>query len=126
LFLELLDERRETVKQPFGTLGVDYDRTHAELVLTLLRRQVVETTPDGRTVPQSRWIKYGSRVLLAIIEEPEPDRTAILDGIFSDREPVVMRLEAAHDPVSRQRAAKALRAHDFVYDVFEEPALQTA
>src|SRR5436309_7841905 len=82
LFLKLLDERRQTVKQLFSKLGVDYDKTNAELVLTVLRRQVVETTPDGRTVPQPRWIKYGSRVLLSIIEEQEPDRSAILDAIF--------------------------------------------
>ena len=39
--------------------------------LTILRRQVVDTRPDGRLVPQPRWIKYGSRVLLSIIEEPD-------------------------------------------------------
>ena len=39
--------------------------------------------PDGRLVPQPRWIKYGSRVLLSIIEESDADRTAILDGIFT-------------------------------------------
>ena len=46
-----------------------YEKTNAELVLTILKRQVVETRPDGRLVPQPRWIKYGSRVLLSIIEE---------------------------------------------------------
>ena len=34
-------------------------------------------------MPQPRWIKYGSRVLLSIIEESDADRTAILDGIFT-------------------------------------------
>src|SRR5438045_5088818 len=63
LFLELLDERRDTVKELFAKLGTEYARTNAELVLTILKRQVVETRPDGRVVPQPRWIKYGSRVL---------------------------------------------------------------
>jgi malate synthase len=122
LFLELLDERRETVKALFAKLGTDYARTNAELVLTILKRQVVETRPDGKVVPQPRWIKYGSRVLLSIIEEPDADRTAILDGIFGDREDLVARLQQARDSGSRQLAEKVLRAHDFVYDVRDESA----
>jgi len=122
LFLKLLDERRETVKALFAKLGSDYAKTNAEMVLTLLKRQVVETRADGKVVPQPRWIKYGSRVLLSIIEEPEAERCAILDAIFGDREDAVARLEGAHDPASRQLAEKALRAYDFVYDVRDEPS----
>ena len=103
LFMKLLDERRATVKQLFSKLGTDYDKTDAELVLTILKRQVVETTPEGKLVPQKRWIKYGSRVLLSIIEQPEAEQAVILDGIFGDRRNIVSRA--------------ALRAHDFVYDV---------
>ena len=103
LFIKLLDERRETVKELFAKLGVDYDRTDAELVLTILKRQVVETTPDGKLVPQTRWIKYGSRVLLSIIEQPQAEQAVILDGIFGDRKNIASRT--------------ALRAYDFVYDV---------
>ncbi len=103
LFLKLLDERRDTVKELFKKLGTDYEKTNAELVLTTLKQQVVETRPDGRVVPQPRWIKYGSRVLLAIIEEPEADRRAILDAIFSGNR--------------ADLSGKALRAYDFVYDV---------
>ena len=103
LFMKLLDERRETVKELFAKLGVDYDKTDAELVLTILKRQVVETTPDGKLVPQPRWIKYGSRVLLSIIEQPQAEQAVILDGIFGDRKNIVSRT--------------ALRAYDFVYDV---------
>jgi len=120
LFLKLLDERRDTVKALFAKLGTDYAKTNAELVLTLLKRQVVETRPDGKVVPQPRWIKYGSRVLLSIIEESDADRTKILDAIFGDREDAVAALEAAHDPKSREVAEKALRAYDFVYDVRED------
>ena len=99
LFLTLLDERRETVKELFAKLGTVYEKTNAELVLTILKRQVVETKADGRVVPQPRWIKYGSRVLLSIIEEPEADRSAILDGIFGDRDELVRNVEQAGDPV---------------------------
>jgi malate synthase len=111
LFLKLLDERRDTVKELFK-LGTDYGKTNAELVLTILKRQVVETRPDGRVVPQPRWIKYGSRVLLAIIEEPEPDRSAILDAIF--------------DGKRADLSGKALRAYDFVYDVREGATVSAA
>jgi malate synthase len=117
LFIRLLDERREDVKQLFAKLGVVYDRTDAELVLTVLKRQVVETDADGRLVPQPRWIKYGSRVLLSIVEQPELDRTAILDGIFGDRQDLLVRLARAGDPASRARIEKALQAYDDVYDV---------
>jgi malate synthase len=120
LFMKLLDERRDTVKQLFTKLGTVYEKTNAELVLTILKRQVVENGPDGRPVPQPRWIKYGSRVLLSIIEETEPDRSAILDGIFGDRAPLVEKVERARDPKARALAEKVLRAYDFVYDVREE------
>jgi malate synthase len=126
LFLKLLDERRETVKELFARLGTVYEKTNAELVLTILRRQVVETRPDGRVVPQPRWIKYGSRVLLSIIEESEADRTAILDGIFGDREDLVERLERAHDEKGRRIAQKVLRAYDFVYDARDEASESAA
>ncbi len=114
--MRLLEERRSTVKELFAKLGTVYEKTNAELVLTILQRQVVETTPDGRVVPQPRWIKYGSRVLLSIIEESEADRAAILDGIFGERQELVRRAEQAADPASRGLAEKVLRAHDFVYD----------
>ena len=119
LFLKLLDERRQTVQQLFAKLGVVYEKTNAELVLTVLRRQVVETTPGGRAVPQPRWIKYGSRVLLSIIEEQEPDRSAILDTIFGDRAAAADRMTQASGTDDRKRAEKGLRAYDFVYDVHE-------
>ena len=117
LFIRLLDERRETVKQLFTKLGVVYEQTHAELVLTILKRQVVEMGTGGRLVPQRRWIKYGSRVLLAIVEQSESDRTAILDGIFGDRQDLLAQLARSGDTASRARIEKALGAHDDVYDV---------
>jgi malate synthase len=122
LFVKLIDERRETVKELFKTLNVSYEQTHAELVLQVLTRQVVENAPDGRLVPQSRWIKYGSRVLLSIIEQPEADRAAILDAIFGDRADVTAQLARATDPATRARLEKALNAYDYVYDVVHTAA----
>ena len=122
LFLKLLDERRKSVKVLFAKLGVVYETTHAELVLDVLRRQVVEAGLDGKVVPQSKWIKYGSRVLLSIIEEQEPDRTAILDGLFGDRASLVKNLEQALDDKSRELAQKVLCAYDFVYDTWDRSA----
>jgi malate synthase len=126
LFLKLLDERRDTVKQLFAKLGTVYEKTNAELVLSILRRQVVETKPDGRVVPQPRWIKYGSRVLLSIIEESDADRAAILDGIFGDREALADKLNRSHDAATRALAEKVLRAYDFVYDIRDDQAESAA
>jgi malate synthase len=119
LFLRLLDERRETVKQLFARLGITYEDTDAELVLEVLRRQVVETAPDGTVVPQNRWIKYGSRVLLSLIEQTDADRQVILDAIFSDRDDVLAEPEGATDAPGLDLGRRALKAHDYVYDVFK-------
>jgi malate synthase len=126
LFVRLLDARREEVKQLFAKLGIEYDKTDAELVLTVLKRQVVTSGPDGKLVPQPRWIKYGSRVLLSIIEQPPEDRAAILNAIFSGRHAALARAATASDPAARLRMDKALQAHDYVYDVMPqtlEPAI---
>ncbi len=120
LFDRLLEERRQTVKDLFATLGVAYERTHAELVLQVLRRQIVEAAPDGRLVPQKRWLKYGSRVLLSLVEQTDAARDAILDAIFSERPEAVARLkQAGGDPAAQDVARRALKAHDYVFDVFE-------
>jgi SOS response regulatory protein OraA/RecX len=119
LFVKLLDERRETVKELFKKLNQKYEDTDAELVLQILKRQVVDDT-GGTLVPQQRWIKYGSRVLLSLIEQSTADREAILDAIFNrSRSELVENVAKARDGKSREVARKALRAHDYVYDVFE-------
>jgi len=56
-------------------------------------------------------------VLLAIIEQSDADRTAILDGIFGDRKDLVAQLASAADASSRSRIEKVLHAYDDVYDV---------
>ncbi len=120
LFDRLLEERRQTVKDLFAKLGVAYEKTHAELVLQVLRRQVIEEAPDGTLVPQKRWLKYGSRVLLSLVEQTDAARKAILDAVFSDRQEVVAQLkQAGGDPAAQDVARRALKAHDYVYDVIE-------
>jgi malate synthase len=119
LFMKLLDERRDTVKDLFKKLGNKYEDTDAELVLQILKQQVVDDT-GGKLVPQQRWIKYGSRVLLSLIEQSAGDREAILNAIFKDsREQLLSRVQQARDAQSREVALRALKAHDYVYDVFE-------
>ncbi len=119
LFLRLLDERRETVKSLFAKLGRVYEDTDAELVLQVLKRQVVDDR--GKVaVPQPRWIKYGSRVLLSLVEQDRASREAILEAIFSrSRGELVEEVARAVQDAARETALRALRAHDYVYDVFE-------
>ncbi|HYS26933.1 MAG TPA: hypothetical protein VEP46_15080 [Vicinamibacterales bacterium] len=118
LFVKLIDERRETVKELFKTLNQKYEDTDAELVLQILKRQVVDDT-DGKLVPQKRWIKYGSRVLLSLIEQSAADREAILDAIFTRTREELVKSVAQAGSGSRDTARRALAAHDYVYDVFE-------
>ena len=118
LFVKLIDERRDTVKELFKTLNQKYEDTDAELVLQILTRQVVDDA-GGRLVPQKRWIKYGSRVLLSLIEQTPADREAILDAIFSRTREELVRTAAQAEGANRDRARRALAAHDYVFDVFE-------
>jgi hypothetical protein len=118
LFVKLIDERRETVKELFKTLNQKYEDTDAELVLQILKRQVVDDT-DGKLVPQKRWIKYGSRVLLSLVEQSAADREAILDAIFTRTREELVKSVAQAGAGSRDTARRALAAHDYVYDVFE-------
>ena len=119
LFVQLIDERRETVKELFKKLNQKYEETDAELVLQILKRQVVDDA-SGKLQPQKRWIKYGSRVLLSLIEQSAADRAVIMDAIFKDsRDQLLSRLHQARDAQSRDVALRALKAHDYVFDVFE-------
>jgi malate synthase len=119
LFMRLLDERRDTVKQLFARLSIAYETTDAELVLEILRRQVVDRAPNGALVPQKRWIKYGSRVLLSLVEQSERDREVILDAIFGNRDKLLADLAQAAGTERFDLARRALKAYDYVYDVPE-------
>jgi len=116
LFLALLDERREVVRALFARTGTAYESTDAELVLQILRRQVVEDRPDGTVVSQPRWIKYGSRVLLSLIERPADEREAIVTAVTRDRSDAKAALAAASSPHVRRLADIALDAYDYVHD----------
>ena len=105
LFVKLLDERRDTVKELFKKLGTEYEkdqrRAGADDSATADCRDAARR-PDRSAAAVDQ---YGSRVLLSIIEEQETDRSAILDAIFSGSR--------------ADLSGKALRAYDFVYDVRE-------
>src|ERR1041384_7759544 len=107
----LLDERSAKVREYFSDQdrkGVKsrFDRSKAPLVMEILERQLFHPG----------WIQYGSRVLDSVKEESESDRKAILAAVFADsRDVVAAKVGKGEWP------AVALRAYDFVYDVFENP-----
>lgn len=106
LMKRFLDERAAAVKAYFAEQdreGVKsrFDRSKAWVTMEILERQLFHP----------RWIQYGSRVLDSVKEESPDDAARILDAVFAPS-----REEAA------KKGAVALRAYDFVYDVFEKPA----
>jgi malate synthase len=110
LMKRLLDERSAAVKAYFAEQdrqGVKsrFDRTKAGLTMEILERQLFHP----------RWIQYGSRVLDSVKEEGESARKEILEAVFSDS-----RDEVARKAAGGEWSEAALRAHDFVYDVFAE------
>jgi malate synthase len=112
LMKRLLDERTEAVKSYFAEQdrqGVKsrFDRSKAGLTMEVLERQLFH----------ARWIQYGSRVLDSVKEENESARKEILDAVFSGSREEVARRVAAGD-----WTGAAIRAHDFVYDIFGDRA----
>jgi malate synthase len=116
LFLALMEERRATVRALFAARGRDYASSDAELVLEILRRQIVDVRDDGTMVPQPHWIKYGSRVLLALIERTPAESDAILDAVVRDRAAVVAAVDRAPTAEARRLCLLALEAYDYVHD----------
>jgi malate synthase len=99
LMNRLLDERTKDVDTYFAQQDAQgivsrFDRSKAPLVMDLLRRQLLHP----------RWITYGSRVLLSIIEAAPAERDAILEAVFS----------ASPDAVP---AGPAKAAAGYVYDM---------
>ncbi|HEU0168971.1 MAG TPA: hypothetical protein VFS62_14425 [Chloroflexota bacterium] len=79
LMTRLLEERSKDVDAYFAQQDAQgvvsrFDRAKAPLVMDLLRRQLLHP----------RWITYGSRVLLSIIETSPAERDAIVDAVFRD------------------------------------------
>lgn len=108
LLKRFLDERTQAVKKYFdthpvkaGTASAAWNRDLAWVVMDVLERQL----------KTQRWITYGSRVLLSLIEKTADERAQVLSAIFSSS-----REEAFAQMAKRQLAQKALAAHDYVYD----------
>ena len=104
-FLTLVQEREEVVNRLFAEFDrkrIAYDRGVSDLVLQIYRRQVLHPN----------WIKYGSRVLLSVIEINDPDlRAQILDATFAESRTQVVAM------VDQGRwDRQALKVHDYVYD----------
>jgi malate synthase len=83
-----------------------FDRRLAPVVLAILRRQILHP----------RWVMYGARVLLCVIERDAAERDLLLDAIFApSREHVQRQVDSGAWP------AEALRMHDFVFDTAPLP-----
>ncbi len=80
-----------------------FDRSKAPAIMELLKRQLLSP----------KYIQHSARVLFVLAEAGEEERKQILDAIFDlSREEIVKRVEAG------TMNAAALRAHDYVYDIF--------
>jgi malate synthase len=81
-----------------------FDRTKADVIMELLRRQLLSP----------RWVQHSARVLFVIGQAAARERTQLLEAIFDlPREEIVRRVKAG------TMDAAALAAHDYVLDVFE-------
>ncbi len=104
----LLDERGMAVTEYFAQQDREgvrsrFDRRFAPITMDILRRQL----------GHPRWIMYGSRVLLSVVEAGETERKQILDAVFSgSREEVADRVKKGDWP------SGILTAYDFVGDIF--------
>jgi malate synthase len=84
-----------------------FDRSKAPVIMELLRRQLLS--------PQ--WVQHSARVLFVVGQASAQERAPILEALFDlPREEIVKRVRAGKMP------ARALAAHDYVHDVFEEGA----
>ncbi len=80
-----------------------FDRRKAPIIMELLKRQLLSP----------RYLQHSARVLFALAEASAEERKQILDAIFD-----LSREEAAKRVKTGALDAKALAAHDYVYDVF--------
>ncbi len=94
-----------------GTKKFQFERRWAPIVVELLERQL----------KNPRWIQYGSRVLLSIVNAAEKTENyedladQVMNIVSSDsREEVVERVNSGEWP------RNALQIYDYVYDIFPE------
>jgi malate synthase len=81
-----------------------FDRSKAPIIMDILKRQLLSP----------RYLQHSARVLFVLAEANKQESTQILDAIFDlSRDEVVKRVNAG------TLSKTALRAHDYVHDVFE-------
>jgi len=84
-----------------------FDRSKAPVIVELLRRQLLSP----------RYIQHSARVLFVVGEASREERGQIMDAVFDlSRPEIVKRAQAG------TLGKRALAAHDYVHDVFEEGA----
>jgi malate synthase len=84
-----------------------FDRAKAPVIMELLRRQLLSP----------RWVQHSARVLFVVGQASAEERGQILEAIFDlERDEVLARVR------SGAMTERALSAHDYVLDVFEEAA----
>src|SRR5438128_1682687 len=82
-----------------------FDRAKAPIIMDILKRQLLS----------ARYIQHSARVLFVLAEAGKEDRAQILDAIFDLSRDEILRRDK-----SGTLSKIALRAHDYIYDVFAE------
>jgi len=84
-----------------------FDRSKAPVIMDLLKGQLLS----------GRWVQHSARVLFVVGQANAKERGQILRALFG----CAGRAEVLKAVRSGALSARALAAHDYVYDVFEEP-----
>jgi len=93
-FFAELDRRRDPGR---------FDRSKAPVIMEILKRQLLSL----------RYIQHSARVLFVLAEATKEERAQILDAIFDlSRDEILNRVK------SGTMSKAALRAHDYIFDVF--------
>ena len=93
-FFAELDRRRDPGR---------FDRSKAPVIMEILKRQLLSP----------RYIQHSARVLFVLAEATKEERAQILDAIFDlSRDEILNRVK------SGTLSKTALRAHDYIFDVF--------
>ena len=93
-FFAELDRRRDPGR---------FDRSKAPVIMEILKRQLLSP----------RYIQHSARVLFVLAEATKEERAPILDAIFDlSRDEILNRVK------SGTLSKTALRAHDYIFDVF--------
>src|SRR5947208_16049720 len=80
-----------------------FDRSKAPVIMEILKRQLLSP----------RYIQHSARVLFVLAEATKEERAPILDAIFDlSRDEILNRVK------SGTLSKTALRAHDYIFDVF--------